>query len=62
MGEALKLGDKLGGVCLEPTAEGVVLVPGNRDREPESLNVSPAARDFVREAEGLNIQVDFAIE
>ena len=62
MREALKLCDKFGGILLEPAAEGVVFVPGNRDREPESGDISPAARDFVRETESLDIEKDFAIE
>jgi len=60
--ESLKLGDESFRVRLEPAAEVILFVPRDSDRDAETLDVRPAARDLVRKAQRFNVEVYFAIE
>jgi hypothetical protein len=60
--EIFKFGDELQRVILEPAPEAIVLIPRHRDGKPESANIGPAAFDFVRKAQSLDVQVYLSIE
>ena len=60
--EIFKFGDQLQRVVLKPVPEAVVLIPSYRDRETKRANIAPAAIHFMRQADRLDIQVNFPIE
>ena len=49
-------------IALEPTPEAMFFVPCHSHGDAECPNVSPAARDFVRKPQRLDIQINLAIE
>jgi hypothetical protein len=62
MSERFELVDELERVVFEPTAEFIVFVPGDGNGDAERADISPAALDFVGELEGLDVEINFAIE
>ena len=62
MREGFELRDEIFRVLLEPAPEVILFVPGYGDGHAEPGDVRPSALYFVRQAQGFNVQVDFAIE
>ena len=60
--ERFELVDELQRVVLEPATKLIFFVPGDGDGDAERADISPAALDFVGKLEGLDVEINFAIE